>query len=420
MSLKLAGQAALTVGASLFAFTSGFVLKDFMDGGTPDFNRLSSVFIPQASKKPPSEVFREHYATISARYYRKTEKDQLRYAAMQGMFSSLGDPHTNFLEPVTAEQFALENEGGFVGIGARLDDDPLGTKIVTVFEGSPAERAGVLAGDVVTEVDGESVAGLPSSSIVSRIRGEEGTVVKLTVMRKGDKTILSVRRGKVTIPTAEGRMVPDSNIGYISLTQFSETTPAQYREVMMKLMDQGAKGLVIDVRGNPGGVLESVSEIIGGFRAGTKVVTMKGRQGSEKTQSAPAVPEFGWNGPIAVLMNGESASAAEIMAGVLQELKGAILVGEHSYGKASVQNVFTLFDGASAKITTAKYFLPSGRDISRKVDQDGAYLSGGLKADIEVELKISEDTKIGEPGKDSQLDKAIAVVKEKMGQSAGG
>lgn len=419
MSLKLAGQAALTVGASLFAFTSGFVLKDFMDGGTPDFDRLTSVFIPKASKKPPSEVFREHYATISARYYRKTEKDQLRYAAMQGMFSSLGDPHTNFLEPVTAEQFALENEGGFVGIGARLDDDPLGTKIVTVFEDSPAERGGVLAGDIVTEVDGESVAGLPSSSIVSRIRGEEGTIVKLTVMRKGDKTILSVRRGKVTIPTAEGKMM-DSNLGYISLTQFSETTPAQYRDVMMKLMDKGAKGLIIDVRGNPGGVLESVSEIIGGFRAGTKVVTMKGRQGSVKTQSAPSVPEFGWTGPIAILINGESASAAEIMAGVLQELKGAVLVGEHTYGKASVQNVFTLFDGASAKITTAKYFLPSGRDISRKVDIDGAYVSGGIPADVEVELKITENTKLGEPGRDSQLDKAVSVVREKMGQSAGG
>lgn len=418
MSLKLAGQAALTLGASLFAFTSGFVLKDFMDGGSPDFEKLTSVFIAQPSKKPPSEVFREHYATISARYYRKTEKDQLRYSAMQGMFSSLGDPHTSFLEPVTAEQFALENEGGFVGIGARLDDDPLGTKIVTVFDNSPALRGGVQSGDIVTEVDGESVAGLPSTTIVSRIRGEEGTVVKLTVIRKGERKILSIRRGRVTIPTAEGKLI-DSNIGYINLTQFSETTPAQYRDVMMKLMDQGAKGLIIDVRGNPGGVLESVSEIIGGFRAGTKVVTMKGRQGSVKTQSAPSVPEFGWNGPIAVLMNGESASAAEIMAGVLQELRGAVLVGEHSYGKASVQNVFTLFDGASAKITTAKYFLPSGRDISRKVDQDGAYLSGGLKADIEVELKITEDTKFGEPGKDSQLDKAISVVKEKMGQSAG-
>ncbi len=418
MSLKLAGKAALTLGASLFAFTSGFVLKDFMDGDTPNFEKLTSVFIPQPAKKPPSEVFREHYATIAARYYRKTEKDQLRYSAMQGMFSSLGDPHTNFLEPVTAEQFALENEGGFVGIGARLDDDPLGTKIVTVFDGSPAQRGGVQAGDIITEVNGESVAGLPSASIVTRIRGEEGTVVKLTVVRRGDKSVLSIRRGRITIPTAEGKII-DSTIGYISLTQFSETTPTQYREVMTKLMDQGAKGLVIDVRGNPGGVLESVSEIIGGFRSGSKVVTMKGRQGSTTTQSAPNVPEFGWSGPIVVLINGESASAAEIMAGVLQELKGAILVGEHTYGKASVQNVFTLFDGASAKITTAKYFLPSGRDISRKVDVDGAYVSGGIPADIEVQLKITEDTRLGEPGSDNQLDKALAIVKEKMGQSAG-
>lgn len=414
MSLKPFGQAALALGASFAAFAGGFVLKDFMDGDAPDFGGMVALIVPQGAKKPPSEVFREHYANINARYYRKTEKDQLKFAAMQGMFSSLGDPHTNFLEPVTAEQFALENEGGFVGIGARLDDDPLGTKIVSVFDGSPAQRAGVEGGDVVVEVNGASVAGLPSAAIVSQIRGEEGTVVALTVLRKGEKKVLKVRRGRVTIPTVEGKMVPKTAIGYMSLTQFSETTPVQFREVMTKLQNQGMKGLVIDVRSNPGGVLESVSEIIGAFRAGTTVVTMKGRQGAIKRESAPEGLEMGWHGPIAVLMNEESASAAEIMAGVLQELEKATLVGQHSYGKASVQNVFTLFDGASAKITTAKYFFPSGRDISRKVDPDGAYISGGLPPDVKVDLEINENTRFGEPGRDSQLDKAIAVVKLKL------
>jgi len=416
VSLKPFGQAAMALGATFFAFAGGFVLKDFMDGDAPDFGRMVALIAPEGAKKPPSEVFREHFANIGSRYHRKTEKDQLKYAAMQGMFSSLGDPHTNFLEPVTAEQFALENEGGFVGIGARLDDDPLGTKIMTVFDGSPAERAGVLAGDIIVAVDGQSVAGLPSATIVSQIRGEEGTVVSLTVLRKGEKTVLRVRRGRVTIPTVEGKMVDGSSVGYMSITQFSETTPGQFRDTMDKLMSQGLKGLVIDVRSNPGGVLESVSEMIGAFRGGTTVVTMKGREGAIKKESAPEGFELGWHGPIAVVMNEESASAAEIMAGVLQELEKATLVGHHSYGKASVQNVFTLFDGASAKITTAKYFLPSGRDISRKVDPDGAYISGGLHADVEVDLVINEDTRFGEPGRDSQLDKAIEIVKQKLGQ----
>lgn len=401
--------------AACGAFVGGFFFQDVASGKDPDGEALAALVNPDLRKeRSPVAVFKQHFGQIQTRYFKPVEKNELKYAAMQGAFSSLGDPHTSFLEPRLAESFSLETQGGFVGIGARLDDDPLGAKITSVFDGSPAARAGLAAQDVIVRVNGKDMAGIPTEEIVNHIRGEEGTTVNIVVLRKGDRKEFNVRRSRVLIPTAEGKMVPGTSIGRISVTQFAEITPAQFKAALDDLSQAGMKGLIVDMRGNPGGLLEAATAMLSLFVENKTVVTMKGRNSEEKREVTPRGELMELPVPVAVLVNEDSASAAEIFAGVLRDYGKAVLVGQHTYGKASVQNVIPIRDGASAKITTSRYYLPSGKDISRRVDEDGAYVSGGLKPDVEVEFKIEDGVEFGEPGKDSQLDKAIEVLKERL------
>lgn len=405
--------------ASVASFAVGFGMKDLADGKIPSSETYLSLFRGQSNERvTPTMLFKENYNRIHSDFYRQVDRQKLKFAGMEGLFSALGDPHTNFLEPKVAESFATETRGDFVGVGARLAQDPLGAKVMIVFKGSPADKAGVKVGDVISAVDGESVSGVIVDDIVTKIRGQEGTKVTLKVMRSGQSEPISIPivRSVVILPTAEGKMLP-GNIGYISVTGFSEPTPQQFDQALAELIEAKATGLVIDMRGNLGGLLEVASEMLSRFVSDKTVVTMKGRMGAAETVKTASGRAIAMPGPVAVLINEESASAAEIFAGVLRDYKKATLVGEHSYGKASVQNIFTLVDMASAKITIARYYLPSGDDISRRVDEDDTYISGGLKPDIIVPLKADANTIIGDPEKDSQLMKAVELIKSKRGES---
>lgn len=395
-------------------FCTGFAFRDLTSRrgiSQPAFARLFGL-----AAKPevtPTELFTEQYKAILAKSAVPVDAEVLKHRAMEGMFASLGDPHTNFLEPVAAEDLKLETRGDFVGIGARLSPDPIGARVATVFKGAPAEQSGLKPGDLVVGVDGKDAAGEDVNEVVAKIRGKAGTKVVLRVVRPGVPTPIDLHivRAVVVIPTAEGRMLPDSKIAYLSVTQFSETTPIQFSEALDALIKQKPTGLVIDLRGNPGGLLPAVSEMLGAFLDGKEVISMKGRDGTKQTATTPRGKTKVMPFPVVVLVNEDSASAAEIFAGVLQDYQHATVIGEHTYGKASVQTVFTLVDGSSAKITLARYYLPSGRNIERKVDEDGQYLSGGLAPDIKVPLVIEDDTLLGEPGRDSQLDMAIEHLK---------
>jgi carboxyl-terminal processing protease len=361
-------------------------------------------------------IFRGSYNRISARYAGKIDQKELKYAAMHGMMAALGDPHTIFLPPTAAENFSIETRAQFVGVGARLSPDPLGAQVAVVFEDGPGYRAGLRAGDWVTGVDGKPVGGMDLQQIVGKIRGEAGTYVTLRLLRKGHKEPITirVRREKVETPTVTGKVLEGNRIGYIALESFSEPTGEQFERALRKLEMQGIRALIVDVRGNPGGLLDSARELLSYFVDGKVVVKMKMRGGREEV-----VPSFSGQRdliriPTAVLIDEDSASAAEIFAGVLKEYRLATLVGEHTYGKSAVQNMFKLKDNASAKITIAKYLLPSGHDVGRKVDEDGMYLSGGLEPDVEVELDPMKAPIIGEPASDAQLAAAIQVLNSKI------
>jgi len=281
-------------------------------------------------------------------------------------------------------------------------------------------RDGLKPGDVITGVDGKSVVGWPTDDIVKLIRGEEGTSVVLTVLRtkEAESLDLSMIRRPIVVPSVESKVLEGSGVGYISVTSFcaprsvsfSEPTIDQFSKALDKMTAASVKGLVIDLRSNPGGLLNTASEMLSHFLDGQTVVTMRMREGSEQVEKTPRGRVRANMPPVAVMLDENSASASEIFAGVLREANLATLVGDHSYGKASVQNVLPLRDKSSLKITIAKYYLPSGADISRKVDADGQYISGGLKPDVEVKLNLDQSPIIGDPNSDNQLAEAVKVV----------
>ncbi len=400
------------------AFGIGFSWRDMRMGNAPSkdaFARLISGKLDDGDT--PTQLFRENYSLILTRFHRPIAPQKLKYAGMEGLFTSLGDPHTVFMEPQAAENFSIETKGNYAGIGARLGKDPLGASVGTVFKNGPAEKAGLKMNDIVTHVGGTDIAGKAIEEIVDLVRGGEGTSVTMTVMRKGEPKPLkiTVDRAIVIVPTSEGQMVKGTNVGFITVDQFSGTTANQFDAALFEVLQHDPEGLVIDVRNNPGGLLDTAVAMLSRFLENKTVVTMGQKNGKREVSATRAGNLIGYTGPIVILMNKDSASAAEIFAGVMRDYKRATLVGEHSYGKASVQTVVLLKDMSTAKITVARYYLPSGEDISRKIDEDGTYVSGGIKPHHVVELDQDLPFERGNPVRDKQLKKAIELIQQKRG-----
>jgi carboxyl-terminal processing protease len=431
--VKLIGRTVVFILFAAVLFAVGYGWRDIQAGNLPSARSLGSLLgnaMPTA-RTTPEQTFKQTFNRILGTYYKPVKPLDLKYAAMEGLMASLGDPHTMFMVPKTAKEFSQETRAKFVGVGARLQPDALGAKVATVFDEGPAARAGLKVGDLITAIDGHSATGKDIDTIVSTIKGEEGTIVKLTVLRPGHPKplVLTIRRARVITPTVESNYLKDSGVGYVTISSFSEPTAEQFDREMDKLSQHQLRGVVIDVRGNPGGLLETAVDLLSRFTENNVVVKMRFRDGHEEIAKTFPGMKRRWNYPVVVLMNEDSASAAEIFAGALHDYKLATLVGTHSYGKASVQNVFELVDGSSAKITIARYFLPWGENIGRKVDEDGQYLTGGLDPDIKAELnsegvftktdpktgkKVEVPITIGDPTTDTQLKKALDFIAGKQ------
>jgi len=402
-------------------FGVGFAWRDIRAGKAPSTSAMMRVLSPSVAKakQTPTQVFKQIFTFIEANFYKSVKVTQLKHAAMEGLMGSQGDPHTVFMEPALAKAFTDDTRGNFVGIGARLLPDPLGAKIMSVFSNGPAQQAGVRQGDIITAVDKESMAGIPVDEVVTKIRGKEGTLVHLSVIRGAlsKPMAFSIRRRQIVAPTAEGRVLEGTNIGYLIVSAFSEPTPRQFEQEIIALQNKNIQGLIVDMRNNPGGLLESAVEMLSLFVEDKTVVKMKKRNNAEDVVPTYSNKKRNFAFPVVVLINEDSASAAEIFAGVLQDYRLATLVGEHTYGKASVQNVFMLVDGSSAKITIARYYLPRGVDIGRKVDEEGQYISGGLTPDILIPLDIDSEVVFGDMATDNQLQKAVSIIREKQGKN---
>lgn len=329
----------------------------------------------------------------------KDVKDQdLLYGAVQGMVGALGDPYSVFFSPSDAKRFEQDLAGSFGGIGAEIGVKDSQLVIVAPLKGNPAEEVGLRAGDKILKIDDAVTSSFTTDQAVKLIRGEPGTTVRLLILREGWKEAkeFKITRKIVVVPTLDWEIKP-GDILYLHLYNFNgNATQLFYSAVFNGLMQQ-PKGVVLDLRNDPGGFLDVATQLAGWFlKRGDVVVREKFHSGDQQVFYAQGNGSLA-NLPVVVLVNGGSASASEILAGALRDMRGAKLIGDKTFGKGSVQEMEDMKDGSSLKITIAAWLTPNGDEIDKK----------GLTPDIEVKL-TDDDVK---NGKDPQLEKALEVIK---------
>jgi carboxyl-terminal processing protease len=393
---------------------------------------------------PPAEVYeatlrvlREQYFPGSGATGADAEKlgiTRLTYAAIDGMLQPINDPYTEFYTPKEYKAMLEDQSGNFVGIGARLDLTKDKRVLITEpMEGSPAEKAGLLPGDVIVAVDGKSVVGQPMDAVIGKIRGDEGTEVRLTVERKGKTQTFKIKRAMVQSPIVDWRMEDEAaKIGYVRLTQFNEQADIQFDAALQRLEKRGMKALVFDLRDNPGGLLNVAQDLASRFVGNGPIVWIQERSGRMSSLNVEPEKHRGPLSkgayPVIVLVNDGSASASEIVAGAIQDARAGTLVGERTYGKGLVQTIIPLGDDSAVKITTQHYFTRDKHDINRKRDADGRAIpgSGGIVPNYPVaftdaQMEAQRDVVRANPQDkaainrmDPQLQKALALARERL------
>lgn len=332
-------------------------------------------------------------------YEDELNEEDLIEGLYDGYIAALGDPYADYYTEEETKELFESVTGEFYGVGAVLTQD-INTGEVTitqVYEESPAEKAGLKTGDIVMQVDDNIVTDQNLDEIVSWIKGEQGTEVTLHVLRENEEVEMTAVRDIVKAITVASEM-KEGDIGYIYIQEFDDVTTEQFQQALDELEAQGMKGLVIDIRNNPGGNLDTVVEMLQKMLPKGDIVSIRDRNGEQEKFTCDGENEF--DKPLVVLVNQYSASAAEIFSGAIQDYEIGSIVGVTTYGKGIVQDIIDLGDGTSMKLTTSEYFLPSGRSINEK----------GVTPDVEVEFEYDE----ANPEYDNQLEKALEIIKEEI------
>jgi carboxyl-terminal processing protease len=307
--------------------------------------------------------------TIEDNFYRPVDETRLEDASLKGVVSSLNDRFSHYLTPREATQFRDSVKGEFEGVGMSVEEDKRGLRVLRVFEPSPALRAGIHRDDLIVAVNGRSIAGVNSEVATARIKGPEGTSVTLAVVSGGNgrQRTVRVKRERIEIPVSQGRMVTHDGhkIGVVELSGFSAGAHGFVRRDVEKLLKQGAEGIVLDLRGNGGGLLSEGVLVASIFIEDGRIVSVRGRNRPNRDEDAvgDAIPD---RIPVAVLVDRGSASASEIVTGALRDRKRAVVVGTRTFGKGLVQEVIDLSNGGVLDLTVANYYLPGGKTITRK------------------------------------------------------
>lgn len=330
--------------------------------------------------------------------------------AIEGMVSAVGDPHTVYLKPVTNRKFQEDIKGEFSGVGMEIGIRNGVVTVITPLKDSPAERAGIKAGDVITYINDTDTEGMTIEEAVTLIRGDRQTTVKLTVIRQGvrEQLVFPVVRDTIKVPALEWTML-DGNVAYLQLFTFSLNIDEEFEQAAQEILNSGARALIVDVRNNPGGLLDAALDLAGWFLPrdsvavsedfGSGVVRNLRTTGGGQLASLKKV----------FLINGGSASASEILAGAVHDLQDVPLVGETTFGKGSVQQLEQFQDGSSLKVTVAKWLTPNGISIS----EEG--IAPTYPAPLDYDSLSQEELdalELGTPGKDPQLDRALEILKE--------
>ena len=334
---------------------------------------------------------------IDLKYLEKTDEKTLEENIYKGLLQGLNDPYSVYYTKDEYDALKEETSGSYCGIGALVSQNA-DTGVITainVFKGSPAEKAGMKNGDIIFKVEDKEVTGEDLNNVVAKMKGEKDTKVKINVYRTSEKEYidLEVTRDKVDVPTVEHKMLDKSKgIGYIQITQFEEVTYDQFKEALDDLKKRGMKSVIFDLRNNPGGLYDTVCEMLDDLLPEGTLVYTKDKDGNKQEKKSDA--NF-LDMPMVVLQNENSASASEIFSGAIQDCGAGKIVGTQSFGKGIVQSIIPLSDGSAVKLTVEKYYTPKGVNIHGK----------GITPDVKVE--ISKDGK-----KDNQLQKAIEVIEK--------
>jgi len=352
-------NAVISVACVLLALVAGIYL-----GGHPGDlpGPIRDTFVEE-DRALRSEVVK----TIENNFYKPVNQSKLDDASLKGIVDSLEDPYSHYLTPTEAKGLRESISGAFEGVGMSVEKDQRGLRVLNVFGGSPAQKAGIRKQDLILSVNGRSIAGLSSDVATGRIKGPAGTSVELEVFTPGqqDSRTVHVKRARINVPVATGRIVEHNGrkLGVVRLTTFSSGAHAAVRHQVDKLLEDGAQGIVLDLRGNGGGLLTEAVLVSSIFVEDGPIVSVRGRERPNRTEDAQGDaidPKI----PVAVLVDGGSASASEIVTGALRDRHRATVVGTNTFGKGLVQEVEPLSNGGYLDLTVANYYLPGGKTIT--------------------------------------------------------
>lgn len=327
---------------------------------------------------------------VREQYVEEVDQKKLVYGAAAGLARSL-DPFSQFMEPEAHKEMKTETHGQFGGLGIRIAVREGWLTVITPMPDTPAYRLGILPGDKIVKIEGEVSQGITVEAAVEKLRGKPGTKVTITIAREGDKETrdFTITREIIKIRSVRSTLL-DGNIGYVKLNEFIETSESDMRKALKGLEAKGMSSLVLDLRNDPGGLLTSAVDVTKLFIGDSKIVTYtEGRAQPRQDFFADSQAPYG-DLPLAVLVNGGSASGSEIVTGALQDHKRAIIIGSETFGKGSVQSVIPLDDGSALRLTVAKYYTPNGRSIHR----DETTKKGGITPDIVIDVPKEIEAKL--------------------------
>ncbi|KPK96703.1 MAG: hypothetical protein AMJ95_12720 [Omnitrophica WOR_2 bacterium SM23_72] len=380
---------------------------------------VASIAISQNSRVKRDELYRvidlfsDSFAIIQSDYVEEIDPKTLVYGALKGMLLSL-DAHSQFMDPETYNELKIDTTGQFGGLGIEITIKDGLLTVVTPIEDTPAWRAGIKAGDRIVKIDGELTRDISLAEAVKKLRGKPKTEINMTVLREGEGKLLDFKivREIIKIKDIKDARILDDEIAYIRLVEFRQDTPRDFKAALNELKKQGMKGLILDLRNNPGGLLDAAVRIADNFLERDKlVVSTRGRKDDQNMEFSSLNKKPDLDLPLVILVNGGSASGSEIVAAALQDYKRAIIVGTKTFGKGSVQTVIPLSDGSAIRLTTSKYFSPNGRVIHGEgVEPDIAVQGGEIKL-LADETTIAED--IFEELEDESEDKSKEKFAEK-------
>lgn len=386
----------------------GFYLGKYIS--IPIIKKIVNTTEPTRYKNIDFSLFWNVWDKLNQNYVDKSKLDpeKMLYGAIEGMVQSAGDPYTVFFQPTESKKFQEDISGFFGGVGIEIGIRNNVLTVVSPLKDTPASKAGLQAGDKILKIDTKSTAGLAVDEAVNLIRGARGTKVTLTILNnKNVSRDVTLVRDYIKVPTIDISFIEENGkkIAYLQIYSFNQTVDSEFENAAKEIINQNANGLIVDLRNNPGGLLDSAVNLSGWFLDKNQLVTAEvfgdGTKNDFKSDGNSLLKSI----PTVVLINGGSASASEIMAGALHDNRSIKLIGEKTFGKGSVQELEKFSDGSSLKVTIAKWLTPSGISISEK----------GIEPDIKVEIPQTEIDNgnfiLGEQTKDPQLDKAIDFLK---------